>query len=376
MEEFILILFFIIVLVNSLCKNRSYIIGLFMFFGLCLLLPFVFDVAYDHVWGYIPNFEFASKNQVTFSNLDGIEYGFMQLLSLGSLFFSEYSYFMMFIYFFIYYKWSNIFYKYDINTVFLVCLYLFYPFVLDAIQTRNFIAAFFVLLGMFNLTTNTPRSKFFFFLYICLASSIHTTALLYLPFIFINISSEDNIKRLRFFAMMCIVASIILYFNYDFLQIFSYLFEGRYTYYFEQQKFGFLIPTVQILAGYFLAGYVYKLEKKLSNKTIAEIYLGTDLQAKYVVLVYCISLISFFFIILCLININFERMFRNLLILYYGLIWISFKRYRGSAKLIMILILSLMFFIGGNGLEYYRYSESEEMLITMLSIIAGILDLF
>ena len=97
--------------------------------------------------------------------------------------------------------------KYTKYTGIVYVLYFIYPFLLDIVQIRNFLAMSIFIFSIRYLISEKKEDNFKYILCILIASSIHYAAILYLPLIFI---SKFKAKGLIYVSFALMVISVLL----------------------------------------------------------------------------------------------------------------------------------------------------------------------
>jgi len=294
-------------------KQKSKFVMISLFLLLWILFGFntsnadymIYNLIYD---GHYPNHEF----------------GFMLLVNLFSNLGFTYQQFLISISLICYLILFRIINKYTIGTNYVIALYFIFPFMLDVVQIRNFIAMTIILLGIQYLLSDKKRATIKYIVAVLAASSIHYTSLFYLILVFARFKSWK--KLLLTFSMISIVGATIAYTNII-PSAMGIIFESdKVTNWFQgRTRFGFLIPIIFQLISF---GFVYyshykyrKTEQKKENDNNVypnDRFKNVDVhQNKLLEIVFRINIVLLIAIPFYIFNVSFFRLFRNVLLLNY-----------------------------------------------------------
>lgn len=283
-------------------------------------------------------------------NYLGIEPGYVFTCKLGNLIGLNYNNFLIVYSLIGLILIANSIKKYTKNYIGVFILYFIYPFFLDIVQTRNFMAMSIII---YSIRYLIDYKKYNWIKYGCLvliASSFHITALFYFSFLLIYIK---NNKKLMIIA---IIFNGILLVTESFMPIIlSRIVKHKsYNIYFTQgtqiyTKVAFIIYLAMNLL---LAYYSYKSIKinKRNNYQVnfAEIMMKINI----------IILIVYPF--LC-IDVDFVRLYRNILPLNYALflmIKVDGKFIKKGDKILYNLILIIFVLISSYAFIYFQNYKS------------------
>ena len=96
------------------------------------------------------------------------------------------------------------------NYNFVITLYMFYPFMLNVVQQRNFLSMAFTIYGFQFLFSETKKSYLYYIVCIIVAASIHNFAIFYLLFIVVKILNVK--KTIAFSILSLVIISAVLLF--------------------------------------------------------------------------------------------------------------------------------------------------------------------
>jgi hypothetical protein len=216
-------------------------------------------------------------------------------------------------------------------------LYFIYPFMLDTIQIRNFLAASIVIYSFSFLAENTKKGDRKYFIGILIAFSIHYMAIFFLPFLFIKKNSVNYLATiaLHLVPILCILTSTPVIPNFV-RSIVGDQLAASIAMYFQRAHWGFLLLWARQLAFTVLAYYSY-------------LYVKTrDVDERWKDLNTVIIKLNIYMIIICfpliMFNGNFFRLLRPMLFLDYIIIsqvlYLNAKRGLGYSGIAVFLLLS------------------------------------
>lgn len=223
--------------------------------------------------------------------------------------------------------------KFTINNSGFYILYFIYPFMLDAVQVRNFFIMAILIYSFPFLISGTRKDMFKYIILILIASTIQISALIYLPLCVIGKVRKNALWRTILIFM--IVAGVLLGSNRTLLanitelmlhQLKSY--DSRIEIYGDiQTKFGFLLYWFIQIVNFILILWTkqimltgYKTNGGLSIKNQS---IGTELkyvetsESKLVLLIFWINVYAFLFLPLYVFQATFSRFMRNIIPLNY-----------------------------------------------------------
>lgn len=233
-------------------------------------------------------------------------------------------------------------------------LYFIYPFFIDVVQIRNFIAYAIVLYAITYLIEGTKNGKTKFAALVLIASSIHLTSVIYLVFLFIEKIKKPNFLRLFYYLLIFIIMLVTIHrplFINMMDQLFSFVanFDNRIMYYnVISTRYGYLFYWF-IQFGFI--GIIVFLRNTLKSQESNVFMYNLDFKrdVAYIDLVFWLNMLTLIFLPAYAIHSLYFRFYRNLVPLNYLGIIPSLKYLKPmSNKKIMIicglLILSLSLF--------------------------------
>lgn len=227
-------------------------------------------------------------------------------------------------------------------------LYFIYPFFLDVIQVRNFLAMVFMTLAMSFLADNTKKSTFLFWVFMLVSASLQKTLLFYIPFILFY--KADKRKAIKGVLIVAVILSVIIGLNKNFvsnlanyfLLNFSDKLSGSATFFTVNTRNGWLYMWAISLLN---IAILYYIKKKSSNQLSSG-------NIKIVEIVFWINIYSLIALPLYVMDTNFFRIYRDLQPLNI-IAWITFAREvslrnikitkRSRILLVITIILTILF---------------------------------
>lgn len=220
---------------------------------------------------------------------------------------------------------------------FYASIFLLYPFLIDITQFRNFIAYSIIYYALLNLFSNSKLSIVKYVILIIIASSIHTTSIFYMIFVF----AKARIKIWHILVGLYVVS------------VFKMFMTSSFQLYYETNKVDVReIPSTigalyTALPLFFFCLLYYYCDKFNKSIDINKLSVWRN-----------VSLLMLLIIPLYFINTNFSRLFRNILLIdiifLYDYITTN-KKFR-----LCILSILLMFFSYSN---YFAGTYYESVLV-------------
>lgn len=236
-------------------------------------------------------------------------------------------------------------------------LYFIHPFLLDIVQTKHFLAMAIIVYCFRYLERDGKMNVVKYVIGILLASTIHSIAIIYLPIIFIR-----NLKIKTYYQVIFFYLIVVIPLTYtNILSIIAYKFfptQGLDSYFSNRANFGFFIQ-------YFVQGSI------LLMLLVAKRYLEKcDGENKFVTLVYKINIYMMILFPLYIINGNFERPFRMMMIpnyIVFSKLFMKIKRKeRAQIMAFMLFVVISMFlfyvFISTRDKVFYPIFEKNLVL--------------
>lgn len=249
---------------------------------------------------------------------NSLEIGFIVLVKFFNLINFNYEMFLMTISFLAFYLIHTTVRKLTTNYNYVYSLYFLFPLFIDIVQIRNFLMmAIFIYATRFLL----ENKKIKYLITILLASTFQMSAIALLPFVFINNKGMNFFGRIIF--LVSISSSIIILMNGKKIPYIDNLIDfsqsEKLSLYFETTtNYGFVLYWFLQIISFALIVLSRKLYLKYENVNIEN-----SIKMKYINLVYWINVFSFMYLPFYLLNSNFSRLLRNLVILNYIVVAIT-----------------------------------------------------
>ena len=225
--------------------------------------------------------------------------------------------------------------KYTDKPQFALILYFIYPYLLDIIQVRQFLAMSIIVFCLRYLEKNTITENIKYIIGVLIACSIHYLSLIFLPLFIIK-----NLKTKQLYIIVFVAIAVSFYFvNDTFIQkaILSYIpfIQYKENYFLHRARMGFLVVfAIQSI----IFGAVYYSKKFLEKHGNKEIFIS---------IVYKINVYLFILFPLEMINVIFFRAYRIIMVPNYILFSLVFlelgKRSKVQFLAIIIILVSLLF---------------------------------
>lgn len=214
----------------------------------------------------------------------------------------------------------------SINGTMLWALYMLYPFALDVVQIRNFLAMAFILCAFTFLAENTTKSKIIYVILVLIATGFQTVGIVFFPLIYL-----DTIIHKKFFRNLLIIMVLIaIYVGLNRSIVIKALQEVENgflsgdnrisSYMFSQTGWGWLVfwgqQLVNCIFTYVFAS-VYNKSNSQNDSSIStnmkeRLCMDSDLFVKRI---YWANIYLTLFVGLYVINGNYARIMRNITVI-------------------------------------------------------------
>lgn len=257
---------------------------------------------------------------------------------------------------------STIF-KYTKRRSYVLGLYFLYPFMMDIVQIRNFMAMAIILFAFRYLISNRKVDKIKYIFFVLIASTFQTVGIFYLILVLAPIKNRATLVKVVGGITIGIIGVISLLNNgisIPIISTISYLYLKTSI----ATRLGYL---VYFFISFNLVRFARKknLEILLKNDDInSEIDIESELE--FGEIVYNINIILFCIYPLLFLSVDFIRLYRNLLIINYifysRIITIGFDK-----KVNMIVFkIAVLLFVGLSGWLFYYHMSAEGVLIPIM----------
>lgn len=276
-------------------------------------------------WADYDNYVLSYHRSTSIGLLDEIEVGYLLLKKLGMFLGLEfYTFRAIIIGICLITIYKEVILRYTLNGHYVILLYMLHQMIVDSEQFRNFIALTILLVSIKYLLTKTKESNIKYVLMILLAASFHSSFILYIIFVFIKDKSKKVLITIVFFSVVLLTGFTIINNNeIPFLNIIlNELTNDKIVSYLTSKiNFGYLLPFFLQLFSIFLLFLSKRIIRERNNEvTTHNMRSYTDeivRETNFIDLVYYMNLLAIIYIPLFILDINFYRLIRNLLILNY-----------------------------------------------------------
>jgi hypothetical protein len=207
--------------------------------------------------------------------------------------------------------------KFSNNYNYFYLLYFIFPFFLDVVQIKNFLAMAIFIYAIQYLLTNLLKDKVKYVFLIIVAGTIHYAALLYLPMALINVKKKNELTR--FIAVFAVVGSLVVLLNgkqipfiNEFVRLFFYS-EEIIGWLETKTNLGFILFWAMQTASFFMVKY----SKTLFIKNTVNNSFVSEKVSLFINLVYWINIMAFLFFPFYILASTFSRLMRNIILLNY-----------------------------------------------------------
>ncbi|ANU27548.1 EpsG family protein [Planococcus versutus] len=325
-------------------------------FGLMLLAWILFWGSYNNPDYSVYQSIYNSKGEYT---TDSLEYGFITLIKLFNIIGFNYEMFLMTISLLSFYLIHSTVKLFTGNYNFVYSLYFIFPLFFDIVQIRNFLM---MAIFIYSVRFLVESKKIKYLILIIIASTIQISALAFLPFMIINTKKKNYGIGIIF--LISISISIILLLNnkeIPYLEKITDLTQSdKLSFYFETTtNYGFLLYWFVHILTFSMIILSKKLYRKFEINDLRK-----DIKFQFINLVYWINVLGFIYFPLYLLNSNFTRIMRNLMILNYIVIAITSYSIKNKAEskiyfLIVVVYMAIIYMI----LQYPFFSSTIKPIL-------------
>lgn len=216
--------------------------------------------------------------------------------------------------------------KADANKNLVLALYAVFPFTLDAIQIRNLIAAAIVIFSVVSLLTDEKHSKVRYTAGILIAACFHVVSLVYLMLLAVDFRKENpkNRRMLGILFLVSLTAALVMKVDPGLvIRLGTLLFstmEEKLSYYVRGDvRWGFLLYWAMELC-YLAAANLSSRCEFADRRNVTDFERICDRMLPWIHLAVACSFP------LCLIHVDFYRIYRNLSLINYFLLPILLKK--------------------------------------------------
>lgn len=191
-------------------------------------------------------------------------------------------------------------------------LYSLYPFMMDVVQVRNFLAMSIFIFSIHFLIEDKKNKDIKYIITIIIASLFQKTALIYLPFIFfLKIRKTGNFKLIYIIAIGTTVALVFIPAFKNIFSNFVYMILGsnetRLVVYAEAQvSLGYFVFVFIQLTNFMFLRYSKKTSENSDAKKMCE------KSKKFINVIYWLNVYAFMFLPLYIFQATYTRFMRNI----------------------------------------------------------------
>lgn len=225
--------------------------------------------------------------------------------------------------------YKNVINRYNVNTNYILGFYMVYAVIMDSEQFRNWIALTILLSGLRFLESTRWKDRFKFIAVWIISISFHYSFVLFAPLLLVNSNKHNKIiKRLVVFIMLFNLIIILNGNQIPFQGLITSIGGGRIieSYLTTQTNLGFLIPSIMhgtsIILAYIARKIIYtKNELRnlnvLPNDARYEEVMSVRRERQLANMIYWINISMLMVFPFYIINVQFYRLMRSLLLLTY-----------------------------------------------------------
>lgn len=351
MLQMILIINIVIGLICVWTRNKGNIVSililLFLFLNFAAAQSTLDSYAYSTAFNAIVNgYSFSEVNNFGF----GFDFGFLFVMKIVSLLTSDYLFFRAIIFcigiFFIIKSIKMI----DNRSIIPILFYMLFPFAYDTFQIAFFLAYTIVCYGLTLLIKEKNHCILKYTIIVIIASLIHKSALLFLVFLLFKLKLEKFRKMMTILVIFFVFVNIFLRVNLvqivnDSLPFIINIFSAESYVQGSQLNILTIIMSISLnLLLYYYSFCLYKDECSYEYKNL-----------------FLINSVSLLFLPFIYVSLDFERLFRPLLIINYTYIShtaILKNKKRRLLELIIVLMIIFRFILCWN----YFDSNNNDIL--------------
>lgn len=240
--------------------------------------------------------------------------------------------------------------KYSGNILLVIMLYCIFPFVLDCIQIRSFLAELIVLYSLRYLITNKRGNSCKYFVGILIATSMHYFAAIYLILLISKLPFKKK-QMIAYFGVIIVLVMVVSYTDFIPIMVNKVLHSNKvYENFINRARFGFIIPCFYQFVSFVIFWIGYKKCIELNNETLVITMRHYALNVLFRINVLMFILFPFY-----IFTFNFFRVYRVILIINYIVIgnvlkyckfmqWKSYKLYKIIA-ISYVVCLSIIYIL-------------------------------
>lgn len=355
-----LYILYLIVLGGILVAGNKNIYTLFILMFILLLFGLN-----NHHLGYSSYYNMDFSNYYSLYNsqyeqlkVRNVEFGFFFLIKFCKFIGLNFTEFRLFVGCLGYSLLLFVIQKFSYNKNYVLLLYLIFPFINDVIQIRNFLAMSVIVFSISLLINGGKYRLLLYPLGIAVACSIHKGSFFFFIVIVLNVFSIEVLAKIIVIILPPLVALCFTTFYRNFIQLITD--DPKILFYFSRQTTFGLIVVFGILFLFFFSFYVsYKecVSRKRSEFDIEKEHFAR--QARFYKIMLKINLIMLLIAPLIVHDLNYIRIYRNILPLNYIIMVDAISQSNKNRKIIYIYGLSI--FLGVMFIFFYASHYTEQI---------------
>ncbi len=210
------------------------------------------------------------------------------------------------------------------DSVYFYFLYFLYPFMMDVVQARNFIAMSIFISAVPFIISKRKFGWLKFLLITLVASGFQALFLLFLPLAFIMMIKEHKLFKYAMIAGVLLITAVSIFYPSSLNGAVDWItnnfseYDVRVTTYMSV-NFGFVLQLVFVFLNFVVLLISRHIVMGNAGKQAVplEKIQGADMQIRFVELMYWINVFVFLYSPLIVVNSGFSRIFRNIMPLNY-----------------------------------------------------------
>lgn len=210
------------------------------------------------------------------------------------------------------------------DSVYFYLLYLLYPFMMDVVQARNFIAMSIFISAVPFIISKNKLGWLKYLLIMLLASGFQILFLLFLPLAFVMKIKQYKLLRYALIASAIVLTTMSLAFTSSLDGLIGWLTDNFSEYdvrisTYMSFNFGFVLQLVFVFLNYFVllvSRHIVRTNVR-SGQLAVENISRAEIQIKFIELLYWINVFVFLYSPFIVVNSGFSRIFRNIMPLNY-----------------------------------------------------------
>jgi len=323
---------------SSLFGNKSRVIKLLLLIMMWILFWGNFQSADYSNYLMRYNYIMQTGNIITSNQI-----GFWLLMKIATIFGLEYNQFLMLLSILALLLIVSTVEKFTTKPQLVYILYFIYPFLLDIVQVRHFLAMAIVVFSLRYLSNDGIQNSIKFIIGILIAYSIHYISIIFIPLILLK---NIKIKKLYLIIFIFLIIGIPLAYTNLYQIIASYFVPLKIVelYFSDRVKIGFLLQ-------FFIQTVIFvmvHLSKRFLEKN--------ESTNQFINTIYKTNLYLFLLFPLYIINGTFERAYRMIFIPNCIIFSIAFTKTKKNTKVLFLMVLLVFVFIL---FIYYIYIPSR-----------------